>query len=148
RLAEFAGWYSLSAATRQEIRRDGDHLVAERAGRAPQVLLPESGDVFFTPGRPRTRRIFTRDADGRVSGFADRREGTDLAWTRVEAPGPAHCRTRLPRLTRGADGRPGRTRAASYGRRRARSQPARARPRWPATTPPGRARAYAVPPDS
>ena len=89
RLAEFAGWYSLSAATRQEIRRDGDHLVAERAGRAPQVLLPESGDVFFTPGRPRTRRIFTRDADGRVSGFADRREGTDLAWTRIEAPAPA-----------------------------------------------------------
>jgi len=89
RLAEYAGWYALSAGTRQEIRRDGDHLVAERAGRAPQVLLPESGDVFFTPGRPRTRRIFTRDADGRVSGFADRREGTDLAWTRVEAPAPA-----------------------------------------------------------
>lgn len=89
RLAEYAGWYALSASTRQEITRDGDHLVAQRAGRAPQVLLPESGDVFFTPGRPRTRRIFTRDADGRVKGFADRREGTDLVWARVETPAPA-----------------------------------------------------------
>ena len=89
RLAEYAGWYALSASTRQEITRDGDHLVAQRAGRAPQVLLPESGDVFFTPGRPRTRRIFTRDADGRVNGFADRREGTDLVWARVETPAPA-----------------------------------------------------------
>jgi hypothetical protein len=83
RLADYEGDYSLSAATRQSIRRDGDHLLAERTGRAPQVLLPESGDVFFTPGRPRTRRIFTRAADGQVSGFADRREGIDLLWTRV-----------------------------------------------------------------
>lgn len=82
-LADYDGVYSLSATTRQVIRRDGDHLVAERAGRSPQLLLPESGDVFFTPGRPRTRRIFTRGADGRVSGFADRREGADLVWTRI-----------------------------------------------------------------
>src|SRR6185312_7023737 len=89
RLAEYTGWYALSASTRQQITVDGDHLLAQRAGRAPQLLLPESGDVFFTPGRPRTRRIFTRGADGRVNGFADRREGTDLAWTRVETPAPA-----------------------------------------------------------
>jgi hypothetical protein len=86
-LAEYEGLYSLSAATRQTIRRDGDHLVAERPGRAPQLLLPESGDVFFTPGRPRTRRIFIRSPAGHVSGFADRREGTDLVWTRVAADG-------------------------------------------------------------
>lgn len=83
RLADYEGLYSLSPATRQTIRREGDHLVVERAGREPQLLLPESGDVFFSPGRPRTRRIFTRASDGRVSGFADRREGTDLVWTRL-----------------------------------------------------------------
>jgi len=82
-LVQYEGLYTLSAASRQTIRRDGDHLVAERTGRAPQLLLPESGDVFFTPGRPRTRRIFMRAPDGHVSGFADRREGTDLVWTRV-----------------------------------------------------------------
>jgi hypothetical protein len=48
-------------------------------------LFRESGDVFFTPGRPRTRRIFMRAPDGTITGFADRREGTDLNWTR--APG-------------------------------------------------------------
>lgn len=86
-LQQYEGLYALSAATRETIRRDGDHLVAERAGRAPQLLLPESGDVFFTPGRPRTRRIFLRAPDGHVSGFADRREGTDLVWTRVASEG-------------------------------------------------------------
>jgi hypothetical protein len=88
-LADYAGTYSLSAITRQTLRQDGDHLVAERHGRAPQLLLPESGDVFFTPGQPRTRRIFMRSADGRVVGFADRREGTDLKWTRAAADGSA-----------------------------------------------------------
>jgi hypothetical protein len=86
-LADYAGTYSLSSITRQTIRQDGDHLVAQRPGRAAQQLLPESGDVFFTPGHPRTRRIFLRAADGRVVGFADRREGTDLVWTRAAADG-------------------------------------------------------------
>jgi len=82
-MADYAGTYSLSPSTRQTIRQDGDQLVAQRAGRAAQQLLPESGDVFFTPGHPRTRRIFLRAPDGRVVGFADRREGTDLVWTRT-----------------------------------------------------------------
>ncbi len=89
-LADYEGSYSLSPTTRQQIRRDGDHLIAERDGRAPQLLLPETGDVFFTPGRPRTRRIFTRAADGHVSGFADRREGTDLIWMRVAPVAVSH----------------------------------------------------------
>lgn len=88
-LEDYAGTYSLSSKTEQVIRRDGDHLVAEREGRAPQVLLPESADVFFTPGRPRTRRLFTRAADGHVHGFADRREGTDLVWTRLAPEAPS-----------------------------------------------------------
>ena len=88
-LVDYAGTYRLSAITRQSIRQDGDHLVAERPGRAPQLLLPESGDVFFSPDHPRTRRIFLRAPDGRVVGFADRREGTDLVWTRAAADGTA-----------------------------------------------------------
>jgi hypothetical protein len=88
-LADYAGTYSLSAITRQTIRQDGDHLVAERPGRTPQLLLPESGDVFFTPGHPRTRRIFLRDAGGRIVGFADRREGIDVLWTRAAADSSA-----------------------------------------------------------
>jgi hypothetical protein len=94
-LAQYEGLYALSAATRETIRRDGDHLVVERAGHAPQLLLPESGDVFFTPGRARTRRIFLRASDGHVSGFADRREGTDLVWTRVASGGGPIARWRM-----------------------------------------------------
>ena len=88
-LADYTGTYSLSPGTRQTIRQEGDHLVAQRSGREAQQLLPESGDVFFTPGHPRTRRIFLRSADGRVAGFADRREGTDLKWTRAPADATA-----------------------------------------------------------
>jgi hypothetical protein len=90
RLAEYEGLYSLSPDTREAIRRDADHLVVERPGRAPRILLPESGDVFFTPGHPRTRRIFTRAPDGAVIGFADRREGADLVWTRIVTAATAH----------------------------------------------------------
>jgi hypothetical protein len=89
-LVDYEGVYQLSATTRQSIRSEGDHLVAERAGRAPQLLLPESGDVFFTPGRPRTRRVFMRGADGGVNGFAERREGIDLNWQRIAPDGAAH----------------------------------------------------------
>jgi hypothetical protein len=88
-LADYSGTYSLSAITGQTIRQDGDHLVAERPGRMPQLLLPESGDVFFTPGHPRTRRIFLRGPGGRIVGFADRREGIDVLWTRAAADSSA-----------------------------------------------------------
>ncbi len=90
RLTEYEGVYGLSPGTRETIRRDADHLIVERHGRAPQVLLLESGDVFFTPGHPRTRRTFTRAPDGAVTGFADRREGTDLVWTRVTVAPTTH----------------------------------------------------------
>lgn len=33
--------------------------------------------MFFAPGKPRTRRIFIRDANGAITGFVDRREGID-----------------------------------------------------------------------
>jgi len=82
-LTDYAGQYALSGTTRQTIRLERDQLVADRPGRPLQLLLPETGDVFFTPGRARIRRIFMRAPDGQVRGFAERREGTDLLWTRV-----------------------------------------------------------------
>lgn len=55
-------------------------LIAERSDRPPATYLPEVRDVFFVAGRPRTRRIFTRDSAGAVVGFVDRREGEDVRW--------------------------------------------------------------------
>jgi hypothetical protein len=79
----YAGRYVKSTFGTAHIRRDGDHLVAERDGRPPLTLVPEVADVFFTPGRPRSRRVFLRDASGAITGYADRREGEDVTWTRA-----------------------------------------------------------------
>ena len=47
-----------------------------------------SPDVLFVPGRPRYRYVLMRDPDGKVTGFAQRREAWDLVWTRIAAPKP------------------------------------------------------------
>lgn len=64
-------------------RCTAEGLLAERADRPPATYLPEVRDVFFVAGRPRSRRIFLRDAAGRVVALADRREGEDVRWERV-----------------------------------------------------------------
>jgi hypothetical protein len=81
-LDAYAGTYVKSTFAKVQVRRDGDHLVAERQGRPPLILVPEVADVFFTPGRPRTRRVFFRDGSGAITGYADRREGEDVTWTK------------------------------------------------------------------
>jgi hypothetical protein len=81
-LDEYVGAYQLTDAIGYAIRRDGDHLIGERTGRPPQDLRVEARDVLFVPGQPRSRKIFQRDAAGRIIGFADRREARDVVWTR------------------------------------------------------------------
>jgi hypothetical protein len=74
---------SLTAEIKSTIRCTADGLAAERTGRPPAQYLAEVEDVFFVAGQPRTRRIFVRDAGGKVVGFVDRREGEDVRWTRT-----------------------------------------------------------------
>jgi hypothetical protein len=69
------------------IRRDGTRLFGRRAGRDESELELEAPDVLFIAGQPRSRKVMTRDDAGRVSGFADRREGHDIVWTRVRSNG-------------------------------------------------------------
>jgi hypothetical protein len=78
----YAGVFALTSDITTTIRCNPQGLVGERADRAPVQFRRESGDVFFAPGQPRTRRIFRRDAGGRVIAFADRREGHDIVWQR------------------------------------------------------------------
>lgn len=82
-LCAYAGVYRLTAEITTVVRCTDAGLVAERADRPPATYRPEVRDVFFAPGQPRSRRIFTRDARGRVNGFVDRREGEDVRWTRT-----------------------------------------------------------------
>ena len=70
--------------------RRGDELTAAVDGGPGTVQKAEVRDVFFTPGRSRFRKVFQRDAAGRVTGFAYRREGHDILFTRAPAA-PAHA---------------------------------------------------------
>jgi ketosteroid isomerase-like protein len=80
-LDDYVGTYQLTAAISYTIRRDGDRLIGERTGRPAQELKVEARDVMFVPGQPRSRKIFQRDGQGRITGFADRREARDVVWT-------------------------------------------------------------------
>lgn len=44
-------------------------------------------DLRFVPGRPRYRCVFLRGADGKITGFVQRREAWNLIWKRA-APVP------------------------------------------------------------
>ena len=85
-LADYVGTYRLTDAIAYTISRDGDGLVGVRTGRKPQPLKVEVRDVLFVPGQPRSRKVFTRDASGRITGFRDRREGHDVVWQRSPEP--------------------------------------------------------------
>jgi ketosteroid isomerase-like protein len=67
------------------IRWDGKQLVGGRQGRELKPLQVEVRDVLFVPGQPRTRKIFQRDANGKVIGLIDRRGGEDLVF-RLDTP--------------------------------------------------------------
>jgi ketosteroid isomerase-like protein len=82
-LCEYSGTYSLTAEITTTISCTADGLTAERSGRKPSPYLAELKDVFFVAGQPRTRRIFMRDAQGKVVAFVDRREGEDIRWNRT-----------------------------------------------------------------
>ena len=80
---DYCGRYALSSSIRYEIRCAGDALEGQQTGRKPEALSAEAPDVLFVPGRPRYRKVFLRDANGRITGFAERREAWDIVWTRL-----------------------------------------------------------------
>jgi hypothetical protein len=68
---------------RLETRRDADHR-APPGSAFRDIAGKALADALFTPGQPRTRKIFTRDANGRITGFASRREERDVVFTRIK----------------------------------------------------------------
>ena len=83
-LAQYGGTYRLkgSEATYTIAAADGA-LTATRNGRKPVSWNAEASDVFFAKGDPRIRDIFQRDAQGRVTGFVERRESWDIVWEKI-----------------------------------------------------------------
>jgi len=80
----YVGRYSLTPEISYEIRLKDGHLEGQQTGRKPEALRAEAPDVLFVPGKPRYRMIIQRDAAGRITGFAERREAWDLVWTRIQ----------------------------------------------------------------
>ena len=82
---EYEGTYVLAPGIAYEIRFADGTLAGQQTGRKSETLLAEAPDVLFVPGKPRYRYVFLRDADRRITGFAQRREAWDLVWTRAGA---------------------------------------------------------------
>jgi hypothetical protein len=82
-ICSYAGTYRLTAEITETLRCADGKLLGTRTGRPDVPYHAEIADVFFAPGRPRTRRIFQRDAKGAITGFVDRREGIDVRWTKI-----------------------------------------------------------------
>src|SRR5215203_3619457 len=80
---EYVGRYALTPAISYEIRRTEGGLEGQQTGRQPEVLRAEAPDVLFVPGKPRYRKVFQRGPNGRVTGFAERREAWDIVWKRL-----------------------------------------------------------------
>jgi len=83
---EYVGTYVLAPGITYEIRAAGDRLEGQQSGRKPETLLAEGPDVLFVAGKPRYRYVILRNSDGRITGFAQRREAWDLVWTRTAEP--------------------------------------------------------------
>lgn len=82
-LCAYNGTFALTSDISETISCKAGGLAAVRTGRPETMYKAEVVDVFFVPGRPRTRRIFQRDKSGAIIGFADRREGEDIVWRKV-----------------------------------------------------------------
>jgi hypothetical protein len=87
-LQEYAGHYSGGAELAYIIQWDGKQLVGGKPGRSMAPLQVEIRDVLFVAGQPRSRKIFQRDADSKITGFVDRREGEDVVWRRERSGAP------------------------------------------------------------
>lgn len=81
-LNDYAGTYAAGGALHITIAREGAFLIASTQGEGARPLDAAARDVFFTPGAPRVRILFQRDADGHISGFIHRREERDLLFAR------------------------------------------------------------------
>lgn len=81
-LDEYVGTYEVAPKLAYEITRQGEALFGGRSSRTPTALKAEMTDLFFSPSNLRVRKIFLRDRAGKITGFADRREGMDVIWTR------------------------------------------------------------------
>jgi hypothetical protein len=81
RITDYVGTYTLGPMSYTATVEAGA-LVGQRSGRNKETLLPATPDVFFRKGAAPAHKFFERDASGRVVRLRDRKNGSELVWTR------------------------------------------------------------------
>src|SRR5579871_2317670 len=82
-LKEYAGTYELAPGNRVVISTHDGKLFSKRGTAAPVEMFAEAPDLFFRKG-VEGRRLFRRDATGKVDALIDRRNNEDMVLRRVE----------------------------------------------------------------
>jgi ketosteroid isomerase-like protein len=85
-LNDYTGTYRAGSHITVTISRKDDALASSVNGHKAVPLQTEVRDVLFTPGAWRTRAIFQRDTNGRVTGYVNRSDGYDLVFTKQTTP--------------------------------------------------------------
>ena len=81
-LDEYVGRYEAAPGVFATFIRKGNDIFVTNGGPL-SLQKAEVRDVLFAPGRSRFRKVFQRDAAGRVVAFAFRNEGHDLIYRKV-----------------------------------------------------------------
>jgi hypothetical protein len=81
-LSDYVGVYELAHGTQMIVATHDGKLFAKRGTGNPVELIPESPDLFFRAGIE-GRRLFHRNADGKVDSLIDRRNNEDILWRKV-----------------------------------------------------------------
>ncbi len=83
-LAQYVGKYQLKDSTATySLQLVNGKLIGTRDARKPATWNAEASDVFFLSGDPRIRKIFQRDASGKITSFIERRESWDVVWLKI-----------------------------------------------------------------
>jgi len=83
-LSQYVGTYKLKDSDpTYTLTLIGGKLTGTRNGRKSATWSAEASDVFFIAGDPRIRKIFQRDATGKITGFVERRESWDIVWEKT-----------------------------------------------------------------
>jgi len=86
-LDDFVGTYTAGPGLTVTISKTGEQLTTATNQAKAQVLTPETEDMFFIAGMPRTSIIFQRNRTGCVTGYLSRRDERDVSFSRVQAKG-------------------------------------------------------------
>ena len=78
-----AGTYVLTEGKTVTVTAVDGKVMWGKTGKPAIALIPLGGDAFFQPGAPRGYKIFVRDASGKVTAIADRRDNNDVMWTKA-----------------------------------------------------------------